>query len=110
MGLREALELAKSIRGSEKGSTIREATVVLADRITELEAQRDELLAVCKKAITFPAEAQEIMRKNNLPIDDLDNPYQKLAFTFYSTIAEYAGEVERMIADWDEINQPGVAG
>ncbi len=35
---------------------IASAATILDDRITELEAQRDDLVAVCRAAVTFPAE------------------------------------------------------
>lgn len=38
------------------------------------------------------AEAQAIMRKHGLKIDNLDDPMQKLAFTLYTMIAEQASE------------------
>jgi len=39
-------------------------------------------------------EAQRIMRENDLKIDNLKDPMQKLAFTFYTMIAEGASEYE----------------
>lgn len=114
MELKRAHEVAETCRQWEKSDNWHntpemQATIVLSDRVTELEAQHDELLAMCKKTIALQPKALSKMEKNNIVLDDLSNIYQKLAFTFYSTIAEHAGEVERMIADWDEIKQSGVA-
>ena len=69
-----------------------------ARRIVTAANAHDDLLAACKAAASKPAEAAAIMRENNLKIDNHDDPYQKLAFTFYTMLAELAGEADRAIA------------
>jgi len=67
----------------------------MADALTLASAL--EMKEVCKNVMARPEKAQEIMRKNKLAIDDLDDPMQKLAFTFYSMMVGSAAEAERVL-------------
>ena len=67
-------------------------------RIVLVNAGAPDLLAACKAAASKPAEAAAIMRENDIKIDDHDDPYQKLAFTFYTMLVELAYDAERVIA------------
>lgn len=78
--------------------------------IEQLEADRDrwldiagELAGVVRDVEAQPGEAQRIMRENGLVIDDLDDPMQKLAFTFYSDLAELASKAEAALARFDAV-------
>ena len=58
MELKEAQEIAELLR-TQKTKYLpptHAAIMALDDRITELEALRDELVGLCKEAVTFPAE------------------------------------------------------
>ena len=44
-------------------------------------------------------EEQAKMRSNGFVIDDLDQPWQKLAFTFYSDIAEMSMRARQLLED-----------
>ncbi|MCP6720475.1 MAG: hypothetical protein KJI72_04130 [Patescibacteria group bacterium] len=76
------------------------------DRIVEADARliaaAPDLLDVCKKTIARPEEVQRIMRANNLKIDNMDDPYQGLAFTLYTMLVESANEAEAAIAKVEE--------
>lgn len=57
-----------------------------ADALAYLRALEDTL----ESFVQEPEAMQEIMRQHNLKIDNLDDPMQKLAFTFYSKIVAIA--------------------
>ncbi len=67
MELKEAKKIAAAIRihrhrhrhdrTSDDPPTRSDSAVIILDaRISELEGQRDDLVAVCRAAVTFPAE------------------------------------------------------
>ena len=62
-----------------------------------LIAAAPEMYDEMNRAFLQPARAQELMRQNDLKIDDLDDPMQKLAFTFYSMLVEAAHRAETII-------------
>jgi hypothetical protein len=80
----------------------------LANEIEKTEAQKKELFGLVKEAIAFPEEVRDIMRRNNIKLDDLKNIYQKLAFTFYSTMAEHSSKASQVIEEYKEIKQPAL--
>jgi hypothetical protein len=45
------------------------------------------------------AADQETMRRNGFVIDNLDDKWQKLAFTFYTDIAALSTEAEHILED-----------
>ena len=51
-----------------------------------------------RRAALRPARMQAIMQENGLALDDLDDPMQKLAFTFYSELVGAASTAEAIIA------------
>jgi hypothetical protein len=53
----------------------------------------EEFLVWCK---TRQPEAVRIMRENNLKLDDLNDPIQKLAFTFYTELCELDSRVRHL--------------
>jgi hypothetical protein len=65
----------------------------LARKLAAAPDMYDEM----NRASLQPARAQELMRQNGLKIDDLDDPMQKLAFTFYSMLVEAAHRAETII-------------
>lgn len=44
-----------------------------------------------------PKEMLKICEKNNFVFDNLDNRWQKLAFTFYSEIVELGNKAEQLL-------------
>ncbi len=52
------------------------------------------LMAVLEFAVAKQPEAIGIMRQNDYKFDNLDDLWQKLAFTFYSTLCEVADKAE----------------
>jgi hypothetical protein len=63
------------------------------------EPTYQELVAFAKWTQTFQEDAARIMRENQLVIDDLDNPMQKLAFTFYTNLVEITSASERLFEE-----------
>lgn len=53
---------------------------------------------VCNKVASHPVEIQEMMRREDIVLDNLDNRMQKFAFTLYTMLATDAGQAERAIA------------
>jgi hypothetical protein len=47
-------------------------------------------------------EMVDLMRRNNLKIDDLEDPMQKLAFTFFTEIGEMSHKAEVIIREYKE--------
>ena len=58
-----------------------------------------QLSKLVEEVINSPIEMQEIMRKNNLKIDNLDDSMQKLAFTFYTRIVSLSSKAEHILED-----------
>ena len=67
--------------------------------MTQREPTYKELADFAKWAQQVQKNAIAIMRKNNLKIDDLNDPMQKLAFTFYSDLCEIAHKAEHLFKD-----------
>jgi hypothetical protein len=80
------------------------------DRLTGIEAE-----AACKAREgvqpfidlvtlmeTKQREMNDLMRRNELKIDNLDDRMQKLAFTFYSEIGEMANKADVVIKEYEE--------
>lgn len=65
--------------------------------IDRLTRENKELLEALKKAAARPLEVRKIMESNDLKIDNLQDPYQKLALTLYTIIVETATESEDLI-------------
>lgn len=63
-----------------------------------LIAASPDLLEVAEKVRDKPKEALKIMEKNGFVIDNLEDRWQKLAFTFYTIIVESAISAEEAIA------------
>lgn len=70
---------------------------VSADDCDLIEAAPD-LLEACEVTATLPDEAQEIMRREGFVIDNLDDRWQKFAFTLYTMIAASASQAAAAIA------------
>ncbi len=113
MELEEAQEIIKKWRTGEAMllhiPSVYHALIVLDDRITELETQRDELVEVCKKAAARQSQALGKMRKHNIILDNLNDKYQKTAFTFYSMLVQTTQEIKAVFEEQD-IKQPVVDG
>jgi len=52
------------------------------------EPTREDLITFARWTQKFWREGQEIQRKHGIVIDNLDDPMQKLAFTYYSNLSE----------------------
>ena len=86
MELKEARELAEVIRQQSmlaKGLRVYTAIVTLDDRITELEAQRDELVEACKELIIESAnnitnEGRDGIEANKADIDLIEKVTGKI--------------------------------
>jgi hypothetical protein len=66
----------------------------LADAIQRFLEEPDPLEHLIELAKGAAPKAREIMRKHDLSIDDLDDPMQKLAFTFYTDLCEVGDAAE----------------
>lgn len=100
-GRREGLSKAKIRLSNLAASTINRRGNMgnpLYTEIDRLREQNRELLEALKKAAARPLEVRAIMESNDLKIDNLADPYQKLALTFYTIIVETATESEDLIA------------
>jgi hypothetical protein len=58
-----------------------------------------ELAQFAKWVQHFQPDALRIMHENNLVLDDLDKPMQKLAFTFYTDLVEIMVMSERLFVE-----------
>ena len=56
------------------------------------------IMDVLRKSIARPAIMLEIMRKYDLKIDNLDDPMQKLALTFYTELCQQASDAEAALS------------
>lgn len=65
-----------------------QASVDNARRLTE----RDMFQEVCEEVASGSDEAQEILRREGFVIDNLEDRWQKLAFTFYTMLASYSAK------------------
>jgi hypothetical protein len=70
---------------------------LIEDRATLLSLLDEAAVALREIEGKCP-EMQSIMRTHGLKIDNLDDPMQKLAFTFYSEIAQMSEESRALLA------------
>ena len=63
-----------------------------------LIAAAPDMREVCDEVSKTPKEAVAIMEREGFVIDNLTNPWQKLAFTFYSMLVDNASKAEAAIA------------
>ncbi|HUW11165.1 MAG TPA: hypothetical protein VM537_15655 [Anaerolineae bacterium] len=56
-----------------------------------------DLLGACELAANRPSEVQAMMRREGFVIDDLEDRWQKLAFTLYTYLAENATQAQAAI-------------
>lgn len=68
-----------------------------AAHIVKCVNAHEQLAEALGKCAAKPNAMQEIMRKHNLKIDDLADPMQKLAFTFYTELCESAHEAQAIL-------------
>lgn len=61
------------------------------------EPTRDELVSFAKWAEQLQPNAIAIMRDNGYSFTDLDDTWQKLAFTFYCTLCEINNRVKNLL-------------
>lgn len=59
----------------------------------------EELVEFARYAQSLQPMAVEIMRKHGLKIDDLSDPMQKLAFTFYTDLCDIENRVRQMFEE-----------
>ena len=80
------------------------------------EAARTATLALqpfvtyTKAAALKHGEMVDLMRRNGLKLDDLNDPMQKLAFTFYSEIGELSYKADVVIEEYEETPRRQRAG
>jgi hypothetical protein len=55
-----------------------------------------------KVAALKHGEMVDLMRRNNLKLDDLNDPMQKLAFTFFSEIGELSHKADMVIEEYED--------
>ena len=58
--------------------------------------------AVLEFAAEQPEDARTIMRRNGFILDNLKEPWQKLAFTLYSMLVEVAVKAEAILEEIQE--------
>jgi len=105
-----ACDWINDIRGgsilSGRGVSTTSSTDDIQGALKEIDAAFDQAYAVVRdeaaaaqarerKYGTFASRAVKIMRREGLVIDDLNDPMQKLAFTFYNLLVEIASRVEQ---------------
>ncbi len=59
-------------------------------------------MEVLEFAAKQPEKARDIMQKHKFILDDLNEPWQKLAFTFYSMLVETGQKAEKIIEEAKE--------
>jgi hypothetical protein len=59
----------------------------------------EELTEFAKWTQKFQLHAIEVMRGNKLKIDDLNDPMQKLAFSFYTDLCEIENRARQLFED-----------
>ena len=63
-----------------------------------LIAAAPDMEDVCNKVAGRTVEVQDLMRRENIVLDNLDDRMQKFAFTLYTMLATDAGQAEAAIA------------
>lgn len=91
----ELVDLAEYVKELERE---RDALAKYNKKVEQVEFQRDALVEVVKDASKRQRQCLEIMRKNNLVLDNLDDPMQKLAFTFYTELVAIAMQADNALA------------
>ena len=72
--------------------------VVQTEAHAHLIAAAPDTYDVCETVAGHPAKVREIMDREDIVIDDLDNKMQKFAFTLYNMLVADAVQAERAIA------------
>ena len=65
--------------------------------MSDYKPSYEDLYNFAKWTRGFWVNGIEIMRKNKLKIDNLDDPMQKLAFTFYTDLCEIDREAQYVL-------------
>jgi hypothetical protein len=63
------------------------------------KADRKPFIAYLKMVSLKHGEMLDLMRRNSLKIDDLKDPMQKLAFTFFSEIGELSHKADVVLEE-----------
>lgn len=71
--------------------------------IMDLQVEVGQLRAVLEAVANAPSVVQEMMRRNGLKIDNLDEPMQKLAFSLYTDLVSLAAVAQAAL---DEKHAP----
>ena len=72
-------------------------TFPLIEELQRLRAINADLLAACEFASNGPAKARAMMEREGFVIDDLDDRWQKLAFTLYNALVANAIQADATI-------------
>jgi hypothetical protein len=70
-----------------------------ADPLRKRKPTYKELAEFARWSQKFWREGLDIQRKHNIVIDNLDDPMQKLAFTYYMNLCEIAKKSEQLFED-----------
>jgi len=91
----DELHRAIKLRAVGQGETIREA----GGRLFQwyVDGTDEDLLAACELAANRPAEVQAMMRREGFVIDDLEDRWQKFAFTLYTMLVGNATQAQTAI-------------
>ena len=76
----------------------RGVTPDLYRRMGDVLAQHAEMFAEAVATSEAPTRMQAIMRREGLKLDDLNDPMQKLAFTFYTELCERASKADELLS------------
>ena len=112
-GSMKVIELHRSSEYAEVHEQITELIIELRKRkLRSLPVQsapnlpsRSDLIEFAKWSQTLYLKGQEIMRREGLEIDNLDDKMQKLAFTFYTDLCEIDQKVAHLFEEgWGDKN------
>jgi len=90
---------------NDKGNVV--AMQILRRDDALLWVAASDLLEACETAAGRPDEVQAMMRREGFVIDDLDDRWQKFAFTLYTMIAADAAQAAAAIAQASDEDRDG---
>ena len=93
--LDDELRRLVKVTAAQRGESIKEA----GGRLFRwyVDGTDEDLLAACEHTAGKPSEAIEIMRREGFVIDNLDEPWQKFAFTLYTMLVGNATQAQAAI-------------
>lgn len=104
-------EILERLSSPFSPETIREMQEITRKHDAAIAAKEREkvqpFIDLARVLATKCDEMQDLMRRNKIVIDNVQEPMQKLAFTFYSEIAELAHKAEVVIEEYEESLREG---